>query len=135
MELSQAARAFLDEPRFATLATINADGTPQLTVMWYARRGDHIMMNTARGRLKDRNLLRDPRIAICVEDGYRFVTIKGHAELIEDHATTQADIRALAIRYHGVERAERMVRDQFGNQERITMLLPIADALARGFEE
>ena len=135
MGLSEAARAFLDEPRFATLATINLDGTPQLTVMWFQRRDDHIMMNTARGRLKDRNLLRDPRIAICIEDGYRFVTIKGAATLVEDQATAQADIRALAIRYHGEARAEQMVRDQFGLEERITIVLPINDALARGFDD
>jgi len=54
--LSTAVRAFLQEPRFLILATSNRDGTPQQSVIWYELQGDEIMMNTARGRLKDRNL-------------------------------------------------------------------------------
>ena len=82
--LSDKAREFLNEKRFAVLATINKDGTPQQTVMWYELQGDEVMMNTAQGRLKDRTLARDPRTSICIEDGQRFVTprmkIKGAME-------------------------------------------------------
>ena len=131
--LSKDVRAFLAEKRFAVLATLNADGTIQQTVMWYELRDDHVMMNTRRGRVKDRNLLRDPRVSICVEDGLRFVTIAGRVELVEDQATAQADIKALAVRYHGAERGEEMSRDQFGKQQRISMLLPIDDVIAHGF--
>lgn len=126
-------RAFLDEPRFASLATINPDGSVQQTVMWYALRGDRVLMNTARGRKKDRNLRRDRRLSICVEDGYRYVAIGGKAELIEDQATAQADIAALAERYHGAERAAEMARDGFSKEERISILLPIERLDARGF--
>ena len=133
MGLDDRTRAFLEEPRFAVLATINPDGAPQQTVMWYMLRGDHVLMNTARGRRKDRNLLRDRRVSICVEDGYRFVTIAGQVELVEDQATAQADIKALAVRYHGAERGEAMSRDQFGKQQRISMLLAIDDVIAHGF--
>src|SRR5688500_10358198 len=67
--LTDAVRAFLDEgPRFCVLATINADGTPQQSVMWYERRGDTIMMNTEISRLKAKNLQRDTRASICVEE-------------------------------------------------------------------
>jgi len=104
-------------------------------VMWYKLRGDQIVLNTARGRKKDRNLLRDTRISICVEDGYRYVTVAGVAELIEDQVIAQADIKELAIRYHGAEQGEAMARDQFGKQERISMLLPFDAVDARGFEE
>src|SRR6266508_4604754 len=93
-------RAFLEEKRFAVLATTNRDGTPQQTVMWYELRDDHVLMNTARGRTKDRNLLQDRRISVCVEDGYRFVTIAGTAQLFDEQERAQADIRALATRYH-----------------------------------
>ena len=96
--LSAELRAFLAERRFAVLATINADGTPQQTVVWYELQGDEIMMNTAAGRIKDKNLRRDPRISICIEDDYRFITITGRARLIEDQATAQADIERLAVR-------------------------------------
>lgn len=126
-------RAFLEEPRFASLATVNPDGSAQQTVMWYALRGEHVLMNTARGRKKDRNLLRDPRVSVCVEDGYRYVTIAGEVALVEDQATAQADIRALAERYHGAERAEEMVRTGFAKEERISLLLPVGHVDAHGF--
>jgi PPOX class probable F420-dependent enzyme len=132
--LTDAVRGFLDEPRFASLATLNPDGSIQQTVMWYALRGDQVLMNTARGRKKDRNLLHDRRVSICVEDGYRYVTIAGEVTLVEDQPTAQADIRALAERYHGPERAEEMVRDGFAKQERISLLLPIGRVDAHGFE-
>jgi len=132
--LSEAARAFLAERRFATLATINPDGTPQQTVMWYELRGDHVVMNTARRRKKDQNMLHDPRISICVEDEYRYVAIAGVAELIQDQVVAQSDIAALALRYEGPERAAAMVRDNFSRQERITFLLAVANADVHGFE-
>ena len=124
-KLSAKATAFLNEKRFAVLATVNADGTPQLTTMWYVLDGDHILMNTAAGRVKDANLRRDSRIAICVEDEYNYLTIAGTAELIDDPDVGQADIRRLAIRYHGLAKAEQMVRDQFSKQRRVTIRLPI----------
>lgn len=95
---------FLAEQRFAVLATINADGAPQQTVMWYLLDGDEVVINTAAGRVKDANLRRDPRVSVCIEDGYTYVTLSGQARLVEDQPTAQADIRRLASRYHDVRR-------------------------------
>src|ERR1700732_2123583 len=111
--LSDKARAFLNEKRFAVLATITADGTAQQTTMWYLLEGDIIVMNTKAGRVKDRNLRRDPRISICIEDGYHYLTISGTVELIEDQATAQHDIHRLAIRYNGEENAAAQMAHQF----------------------
>jgi len=58
VQLREDVLTFLEEPRFAVLATMNANGSPQQTVMWYEPRGDTIVMNTRRGRKKDRNLVR-----------------------------------------------------------------------------
>ena len=121
--LSEKARAFLNEKRFAVLATINSDGTPQLTTMWYLLEGDTIVMNTKAGRIKERNMRRDPRIAICVEDGYNYVTISGTVELIDDPEIAQRDIYRLAVRYDGEEAARRKVADQFSKERRITLHL------------
>ncbi len=67
VDLSEKARAYLQELRFAVLATINHDGTPQLTTMWYLLEDDgSILMNTKVGRAKERNMRRDPRISICI---------------------------------------------------------------------
>ncbi|HEY7357905.1 MAG TPA: PPOX class F420-dependent oxidoreductase [Ktedonobacterales bacterium] len=124
-ELTPAARAFLSELRFAALATINKDGSPQQTTMWYDLDGDTILMNTAAGRVKHRNLLRDPRASICVVDGYRWVTISGQVALNDDQAVAQPDIKRLAIRYHGQEKGEKQARESFSKQQRVTIRLKI----------
>ncbi|MBX6342337.1 MAG: PPOX class F420-dependent oxidoreductase, partial [Thermomicrobiaceae bacterium] len=130
--MDEAVRAFLEEKRFAVLATVNPDGTPQQSVMWYALRGGTIMMNTAEGRLKAKNLRRDPRASICVEDGYRFVAISGRVELIDDQEIAQRDIADLAYRYHPEDKAREMI-EGFRRQHRITILLPIRKVVADGF--
>lgn len=131
MPLDPKIRDFLNEKRFAVLATINPDGSPQQTVMWYELRGDTIVMNTTLSRVKGKNLQRDPRISICIEDGYRFVTISGVAELVDDQKTAQADIRALAIRYHGEEQGDRQAREVFAQQERVSIYLPITRVIMK----
>lgn len=132
MEISPAVRAFLAEPRFAILATISQGGVPQQTVVWYELQGDTIMLNTKRGRVKDLNLLRDPRASFCIEDGYRYVTIVGACALDDDQERAQADIAALAIRYHGRERGERQVAN-FLKEERVTIHLRPERIEAYGF--
>lgn len=123
-ELSQKARAFLQELHFAVLATINQDGTPQLTTMWYLLDDEGtLLMNTKVGRLKERNLRRDPRISICIQDGYNFLTIDGTVILIDDPERTQADIFRLSARYHGEEQARRQMREQFSKETRMSLLL------------
>ena len=124
-KLTDVARAFLAEKRFAVLATINRDGTPQLTTMWYELQGDEVLMNTADGRVKAHNLRRDQRVAICVEDGYNYVTLSGMVRLDDDQATAQADIQRLATRYHNPAKAEQMMRDTFSKQQRITIRMTI----------
>jgi PPOX class probable F420-dependent enzyme len=133
LELRDDVRAFLEEPRFGVLGTVNANGSPQQTVMWYQLRGNTVMMNTKRGRKKDRNILRDPRASLCVEDGFRYVTLDGTIEMVEDQETAQADIAALARRYHDADEAERQ-RAGFSSQERITLLLTIDRVDVHGFD-
>ncbi len=134
MQFRDVVREFLEEERFGVLGTVNADGSPQQTVMWYELRGDVIVMNTKRGRKKDRNLLRDPRASLCVEDGFRYVTLDGTIETIEDQATSQADIAALARRYHDAAKSEEMTRDLFEPQERISLLLNVDRVDVHGFD-
>jgi PPOX class probable F420-dependent enzyme len=125
--LDDKVRKFLEEKRFAVLATAGKDGVPRQTVMWYELQGDRIMMNTAVGRLKERNLARDSRLSFCVEDEYKYVTITGRAELDYDTQRSQADIRALAIRYHGEQKGEEMSHDLFSKQARVTFYMTIED--------
>jgi PPOX class probable F420-dependent enzyme len=129
--LSEKARAFLQERHFAVLATLNKDGTPQLTTMWYLLQGDTIMMNTKAGRIKDHNMKRDPHIAICVEDGYNYVTISGTVTMIEDQETAHQDIFRLAVRNHGEQKAKRQMEEQFSKEQRITLHLSLENIIER----
>jgi PPOX class probable F420-dependent enzyme len=97
-------RAFLEQPRFAVMGTINRSGMPQLTVMWYALLpgDDVVVLNTSRGLVKERNLRRDARMSLCVEDGLRYVTLEGRAALVEDRAQQEREVNSLiAPRYIG----------------------------------
>jgi PPOX class probable F420-dependent enzyme len=120
------ARELLEEPRlFGTLATLTTDGAPLQAVVWYELRGDVILVNSAVGRRWPFNLLRDPRFSFVVEDGYRWVGVRGVAEALADPDDAQEDIAAMARRYHAddPERAERLIRERFQRQERISFLL------------
>jgi predicted pyridoxine 5'-phosphate oxidase superfamily flavin-nucleotide-binding protein len=77
--LSDSVRAFLEEPRFGVMATINPSGTPQLTVMWYALEPDDdvVVLNATRGLLKERNLRREPRYIGQRLGSRRWEVIKG----------------------------------------------------------
>jgi len=123
--LSEKARALLQERRFAVLGTINTDGSPQLTTMWYLLDGDVILMNTKAGRTKERNMRRDPRISVCIEDGYSYVTISGTVEMIDDQQIAQRDIYRLAVRYDGEEEAKRQMEEQFSKETRVTLHLKL----------
>jgi len=123
--MAEKARAFLLERRFAVLGTINQDGSPQLTTMWFLLDGDFIMMNTKAGRTKERNMRRDPRISVCVPDGYSYVTISGTVEMIDDQQIAQRDIYRLAVRYDGEEEAKRQMEEQFSKETRVTLHLKL----------
>jgi PPOX class probable F420-dependent enzyme len=91
---------------FAHLATVGADGRPQVTPVWVDLDGGVIRVNTARGRVKDRNLRREPRVALSVQDPdnpYRYVQVRGRvSEMTEQGA--DAHIDALARKYLGQDR-------------------------------
>lgn len=123
-------RAFLAEPHFATIATLDPDGSPRQAVIWYTLDGDGLIINSAIGRRWPANLLRDPRIAISIadrHDGYRWVGMNGAVTVVRDQPTAQADIAAMARRYHADEpdEAERLISGRFETQERISFRVVI----------
>ncbi len=101
MVLTDEQREFLDEVHFAVVATIAPDGMPHQTVMWYELDGDQVLLNTPYDSLKHRHLKRDPRISVCVEKTYVYVTLKGTVTLDEDPVTARADYERLGQRYKG----------------------------------
>jgi PPOX class probable F420-dependent enzyme len=122
------AREMLErEGRFATLATVSADGSPFQAVIWYRLRGDTLIINSKVGRTWPANLLRDPRCSLVIEDGYDWVGVRGRAEAVPDQAAAQADIAEMARRYHADEpdKAERLIRDRFMTHERISFVVHV----------
>jgi PPOX class probable F420-dependent enzyme len=122
--LSDRAQAFLKEDHFAVLSTLNRDGSSQLTTMWYLLDDDgRIVMNSLAHLQKVKNLRRDPRFAICVEDGNRYVSINGTVEIIEDQETVHRDIYRLSERYIKDEERRRRYIATFVEQQRVAFRL------------
>jgi PPOX class probable F420-dependent enzyme len=87
ISLSDATVRLLDGRNYAVLATLNADGSPQTSAMWVGRDGNDLLMSTVRGRLKYRNMLRDPRVSVTVHDAAdpeNYVELRGRAEITPD---------------------------------------------------
>jgi len=104
MPISDDARALLEQPLFASLATIGPDGHPQVTVVWLHVDGDRVIFNTAAGRAKHRNMERDPRVTVMLLDpdnGYRYAELRGSVEMTEAGADVGVD--ALAQKYLGTD--------------------------------
>jgi PPOX class probable F420-dependent enzyme len=95
-ELSDKARALFEGPNLLFVGTINPDGSPQVTPVWTHLENGHITFNTAKGRVKERNLRRDPRVALSItarDDPMDKVDVIGRVvDIIEgDEAFAQID--------------------------------------------
>ncbi|WP_443216978.1 PPOX class F420-dependent oxidoreductase [Saccharothrix sp. ALI-22-I] len=112
MELNALVRARLAAPNFWHLATVNPDGSPQVTPMWVDVEGDHVMFNTSRGRVKEENLRRDPRVSLsCVapENPYDRVEIRGRVVRFVEGDEAERCMDRLAKKYVGTDRYEWLV--------------------------
>jgi PPOX class probable F420-dependent enzyme len=99
-------RDLFDKKSFAHVATVGTDGRPQVTPVWVDYDGTHVRFNTARGRVKDRNLQARPSIALSVQDPenpYRYVQLRGRVTEMTEHGA-DAHIDALAKKYLGQDR-------------------------------
>jgi PPOX class probable F420-dependent enzyme len=107
------------------VATLNPDGSPLQAVAWFRLEGDAIVFNSAVGRRWPANLIRDPRVSVMVADGYDYVELRGRVQVVGDPRQAQADIAALARRYHAddPEGAERMIERVFRPQTRVSFRL------------
>ena len=139
MPIDPAVRAFLDEPRYAVLATLNEDGSAHLTEMWYELRGDEIIFNTTEERHKKHNLVRDARVSLLVS-GRRgdpvwktltYVRVDGRARRIADGPRALDDIVRLAIRYDGPS-AEAAARAKYADAHRVTYAVPVRRVYRKG---
>ena len=99
-------RDLFDKRAFANLATLMPDGFPQVTPVWCDYDGTHVLVNSARGRQKERNLRRDPRVALAILDPdnpYRYLEVRGRVvEITENGADEHID--RLAKKYLGADK-------------------------------
>jgi PPOX class probable F420-dependent enzyme len=89
---------------FANLVTLNPDGSPQVTPVWVDFDGKHVRINSALGRLKDKNIRRDPRVALSIQDPdnpYRYLEVRGKVSEITQKGADE-HIDSLAQKYLGV---------------------------------
>ncbi|BBH68413.1 PPOX class F420-dependent enzyme [Actinoplanes sp. OR16] len=102
-------RKFLGEgTRTGKLATVRADGSPHVVPIWFVLDGDDLVFNTGAGSVKGRNLARDGRASLCVDEEaapYAFVTVTGRATLHTDLADMLHWSTLIGSRYMGPDRA------------------------------
>jgi PPOX class probable F420-dependent enzyme len=116
-ELTPADVGLLTGEEFATLVTLNEDGSPHASVIWVDAAEGSVLVNTAEGRVKARNLHRDPRASLLVmrdRDPYDWISIAGRVEGTTGEPEALAHIDALSRRYDGkpwepVEGQERVI--------------------------
>jgi PPOX class probable F420-dependent enzyme len=92
-----------EKPAFASLATLMPDGRPQVTPVWIDLEGGRLVVNSAKGRAKDKNMRRDPRVSIAVmdpENPYRYIEIRGRVVEVTEQGADQ-HIDKMAKKYLG----------------------------------
>ena len=131
--LKEKQRRFLDEnPFVGVVTTLREDGSPHSTIVWVDVEGDKVAFNTARGRLKPKNLERDGRASLVMVDPgdpYRWLSVSGPAELTEDGADAQID--KLSKKYIG--------KDEYPwrkpEEKRVKVLIEPEKVTASGLDE
>ncbi|MFK0121132.1 PPOX class F420-dependent oxidoreductase [Streptomyces sp. NPDC090994] len=103
-------RAFVSEgTRTMKLCTVRADGSPHVAPVWFLLDGDEIVFNTGKETVKGRNLLRDGRVALCVDDDrppFDYVVLQGRARISEEPDELRNWAARIGARYMGEGRAE-----------------------------
>ncbi|MFF3706975.1 PPOX class F420-dependent oxidoreductase [Streptomyces phaeochromogenes] len=103
-------RAFVSNgTRTGKLSTVRADGSPHVAPIWFLLDGEDLVFNTAKTTVKGRNLARDGRVAVCVDDDrppFAYVVLQGRARISEDLDELRLWAGRIGARYMGEERAE-----------------------------
>jgi len=102
-QLTPAQRALVEAPNFAHFVTLMKDGSPQVTPVWVDCDDTHILVNTAEGRTKPKNLARDSRVALSIldqEDPYKYIQIRGRV-VVTTHDGARDHIEKMARKYRG----------------------------------
>ena len=91
---------------YANLATVMPDGSPQVTPVWFDHDGEYLRINSAKDRIKDKNMRRNKRVALSIQDpdnAYRYLAVRGNVEEITENGA-DAHIDSLAKKYLGKDK-------------------------------
>jgi PPOX class probable F420-dependent enzyme len=131
MKLTDTQRAFLENPYVGTITDLRPDGSPHTTVVWVDVDGDSVSFNTAYGRAKPRHIANDGRVSLTVVDPgdpYRWISVSGTAELVDEGADEQID--RLAKKYIGAD----AYPFRAPGERRVTVRIAVEKIDARGLD-
>ncbi|MBI4300091.1 MAG: PPOX class F420-dependent oxidoreductase [Chloroflexi bacterium] len=126
-------REFLSHPYLAKLATINRDGSPHLTYVWFELNGNALLVPTTKDRVKTKNIERDPRATIAIDNpdnAWQWVIVGGRVSVVTEGAHDL--IERLALKYMGPERGTAYGR-QTKSEPRITLRIEPQKLRTMGF--
>lgn len=134
-EITPSVRQFLETQRNLVMSTVRSDGSPQISPVWYLFDGDAFIISTAKQTAKWHNLLRDPRIALCVDepDTGRMVVAYGRAELADEDIWDTT--RLLVEKYvKQSEEVQAHMERIFKNWTRVIVTVRPETVIAHGFD-
>ena len=102
VRLPEKVKELADSTTYVALATLRADGSPRMTVLWITRDGDELLLSTRRGSAKERDISRDGRVGLMFldqKDPYGYVEVRGNASITEEGGDDLID--ELALKYTG----------------------------------
>jgi PPOX class probable F420-dependent enzyme len=127
-ELSERAKRLIREKNFAFVATVNRDGSPQLTPTWVDTDGENVLVNTTLARQKNKNVTRDPRVTVGIFDlsnPYEYVSISGEVTKKITGKPAEDHIDKLSLKYTGEPKYKRRDPDE---RRVILVIRPSKDA-------
>jgi PPOX class probable F420-dependent enzyme len=113
----------VSKPLLSKVATVNRDGSAHVTPTWFMYEDGKFLITTAQKTVKVRNIGRDPRVTLLIDDGYKYVMVKGRAR-INNERDVEKDSEKLATRYLGIEAARKMLPDILKVKHVIVEVIP-----------
>src|SRR5919112_5549083 len=117
----------LARARTAVLATVRADGRPHAAPIWFDLEGDTLVFTTGESTVKGRNMRRDPRVSLCIDEEeppFHFVVIEGNSELTAEDSDLLYRATRIEGRYMGADRADEYGRRNAVEGELLVRVTP-----------
>ncbi len=131
--LTDAHRAYLAYPHYCVLATINKDGTPQLSTVWFEVDGEDFLFSIEADSIKIKNMRRDPRCSASVPNGGRYVVVKGTVTIGDDYEEGWKNLVRIGTRYYGpIEGLKQAEYLGGGDKRHVTVRLKVEKATSIG---